>query len=123
MGSFYLVIKGKGIHHNGRPEDADAIGTEAVRALLKAGAQLEHAFLDLVDAEGALLEGQRTDLLSPVYDELLAGAKPPEPTVPLEVPAGSPAPDGVLVEGVGLVETGSSASPAGAGDASTNAEG
>ncbi len=37
MGNWVIHVEGHGIHDNGRPEDADAIMTDAVLQLRKAG--------------------------------------------------------------------------------------
>jgi hypothetical protein len=56
MGDWHISIRGRGMHHNGRPDDADVIAQECV-ARLSAAYQTVH--------EATITVGQPQSLLYP----------------------------------------------------------
>jgi len=54
MGNYTIVISGTGQHHNGMPEDADALTRDTVNRLINAGHSIESA---------SICAGGREDLM------------------------------------------------------------
>lgn len=49
MGTWKIVIKGHGIHHNNNPDDANEMAKELVSDMRAAGHHIEEATIQLVD--------------------------------------------------------------------------
>ncbi len=64
MGNWKIEIKGHGIHHNARHDDADTMGVDFVRKLRASGQQIDGASLTLTDSNYEA-PGETTDLLAP----------------------------------------------------------
>ncbi len=64
MGNWKIEIKGHGIHHNARHDDADTMGVDFIRQLQAAGHRVDGAALTLTDPNYEA-PGESTDLLAP----------------------------------------------------------
>lgn len=65
MGNWNIDIKGHGIHHNGLPGDADAVGRDAIAKLRAAGSEVSSATLTLTNPDGTPVTADGvTDLLA-----------------------------------------------------------
>lgn len=62
MGNWEIAIRGRGIHHNGRENDAEVMAKMFVEDLLAEGHAIERATFSLTGTGGGLLE--EADLLS-----------------------------------------------------------
>lgn len=51
MGNWNITIKGHGIHHNGRPDDADALARAFVKTLREKGHDVSAASFELTSSQ------------------------------------------------------------------------